>query len=85
MMMGHGMSMLLITSAVGYWVLTQSQKEKNNVKKIGQLLGFAIILISVLGAACKIYGAVQACKAGNCPMGISSCPFTGKSGPPMQK
>ena len=84
-MMGHGMSMLLITSAVGYWVLTQSQKEKNNIKKVGQLLGIAVIALSVLGAACKVYCLAQLCKSDQCPMGVS-CPFMGKAGPPpMQK
>lgn len=80
MMVGHGMTALMISSAVGYWVLTQSEKEKNRVKKLGQLLGLGIILISVFGIACKVYYGAKACQA----MGGGSmmCPFTGKSAPP---
>ena len=80
----HGLIGYLIASGVGYWVLTQSQKEKNNIKKVGQLLGIAIIALSVVGAACKVYCLAQMCKTGNCAMGVS-CPFTGKAAPPMQK
>lgn len=79
-MMGHSVAALLVAAAAGYWVLTQSEKEKNRVKKLGQLLGFGIILISVLSAVCKIYYQISNCPSG--PMGGMMCPFTGKSAPP---
>ena len=82
MMMGHGVSVLLITSAIGYWVLTQAHKEKGNLRKLGQILGLLIIAASVAGAACKIACAVQACNAsGGYGAGKMACPFTGRSAP----
>lgn len=81
MMIGHGMAGLMISSAVGYWVLTQSEKEKNRMRKLGQYLGFGIILISVFGIACKVYYGVKACQAMG---GGMMCPFPGKSAPPAK-
>lgn len=74
----YGVSSLLISAAAGYWVLTQASGEKGRVKKLGQLLGLAIIAVSVLGAGCKLYylGKIS----GFCPSG-AACPFV-KSAPP---
>jgi len=77
MMIGHGVSVLLITSAVGYWVLTTSEKEKGQVKKVGRLLALIIILVSLVGVACRAISFARA--KGYCPAGTMSCPFTGKS------
>jgi len=76
MMMGHGMSVLLVTSAVGYWTLTAAGKEKGRVKTLGQYLGLLIIVLSLASAACKISYAVKACQMGGGMYG--NCPFTGK-------
>ena len=82
MMMGHGMSVLLVTSAVGYWTLTAAGREKGRVKTLGQYLGLIIVVLSLASAACKVYCMVT---SSSCPMvgGMSrgmgkSCPFTGK-------
>lgn len=89
-MMGHGVSLLLISAAVGYWVVTKAQAEKGGTRKLGIYLGAAIIVVSVLGAACKIYCAVSICSVASmaCPMGGGygmkkklSCPMTMKSMP----
>ena len=72
----HGVSSLLITSAVGYWVVTQAQKEKGQVKKLGLLLGIIIVLVSLVGVGCKIYSL-----ATGCPMSKITCPYMGKMGP----
>ena len=83
MMIGHGMSILLVTSAVGYWTLTSAGREKGRVKTLGQYLGFLIIVLSLASAACKTYCAVT---GSPCPpfgkMG-KGCPFTGQSMPPQ--
>ena len=71
----HGVSDLLITAAVGYWVVTQAQKEKGQIKKLGQLLGIIIVFISLVGAGCRIY-----CFAKSSPIGKMACPYTGKMG-----
>ena len=79
--MGHSVVGLLISAAAGYWVLTQSEKEKGRVKKMGQLLGLAIIAVSVAGTVCKIYYLTTSSKGAFCPPG-PLCPFTGKSSAP---
>lgn len=76
----HGINGLLLSAAAGYWVYTQAEKEKNRVRKLGQLLGLAIIAISVVGAGCKIYYRITGKAAGK-----FFCPFTGKSAPPAQR
>lgn len=72
-MMGHGMGILLITSAVGYWTLTSAGREKGRVKTLGQYLGLLIIVLSLAAAACKTYYTFQAYKTGAfgkaCPWG----------------
>lgn len=79
MMMGHGMSVLLVTSAVGYWTLTSAGREKGRVKTLGQYLGLLIIVLSLAAGACRAYYMVKACQAGK--MGgygaAKNCPFTG--------
>lgn len=91
-MMAHGISVLLIATAVGYWTLTNANKEKGRVKKLGQFLGLLIIVISLLGTFCKIACAVKACQMGKgaaCGTmlgggmgGGKACPFGSKSGAP---
>ena len=80
MMMGHGISVLLVTSAVGYWTLTAAGKEKGRVKTLGQYLGLLIIVLSLFGAASKIYCAVQACHASGGYLSGKGCPWGGKMG-----
>ncbi len=74
-MMEHGISVLLVTSAVGYWTLTAAGKEKGRVKTLGQYLGLLIIVLSLASAACKVAYAVKACQMGGGMYG--KCPFTG--------
>lgn len=76
-MMGtHGVGLLLISAAAGYWVLTQAAGQKNQMKKIGNFVGLIIIVVSLLGTACKIYYQVT----GATGKGYL-CPFTGKAAP----
>ncbi len=71
--MVHSIGILMISAAAGYWVLTLAAKEKGRVKMLGKVLGLVIILVSVLGSACKI------CYFMNCSRGMKgACPFTGK-------
>ena len=83
-MMGHSISVPLISAAVGYWVLTAAEKEKNRIKKLGHWLGLLIIVVSLGSAACKIVCFAKACKMGG-GYGMA-CPFTGKpmGGSPAQ-
>ena len=79
-MMGHGISVLLITSAVGYWTLTSAGREKGRIKTLGQYLGFLIIVLSVAASACKLYCAFSgaACPPFMGKMGGKVCPMTGQ-------
>ena len=79
-MMSHGVALLLLSSAVGYWVLERSSSQKKDLKTIGQVVGTLIIAISFLGVACKIYG--LATGKVYCPPGMA-CPFTPRQ--PMGK
>ena len=55
-MMSSGIALLLISAAVGYWVIERANlHQKKNLKLIGQIVGAAIIVVSFLGVACKIY------------------------------
>ncbi len=75
----YGISSLLIAAAAGYWVLAQSGSQKGRVKQLGQFLGLLIIVVSVVGAGCKLYYQWNG-KA--CPMGRGGwkamCPMAGK-------
>lgn len=66
-MMMQGVSVLLLTSAAGYWVLTASGREKGRIKMLGQVLGLLIVVLSVAGTACKLY----------CTFTGTSCPMLG--------
>ena len=72
-MMSHGVALLLLSSAVGYWVLERSSSQKKEVKTVGQIVGTLIIVVSLLGVACKIYG--LATGKAYCPPGMKKvCP-----------
>ena len=77
--MMHGMAALLLTTVAGYWVLERSQAHKGNLKKVGELLGVAIILLSLLGVIGAIWCPAKPGMGGRGGL----CPFSfGKSYPP---
>lgn len=79
MMTGSSVAPLLISAAAGYWVVTLSEHQKGGVRKLGQYLGVAIIVASVLGAACKIYCAAACYQQSMCPMPVmkgAACPMS---------
>ncbi|HUO58305.1 MAG TPA: hypothetical protein VMV05_09020 [bacterium] len=75
-MVTHRIVAYLISLAVGYWVLTLADKEKNNTKKIGQVIGWIIIVVSLIGPLC-LAGSALRChsnpaecySSANCPWG----------------
>ena len=79
-MMSHGAALLLLSAAAGYWVLERASTQKKDLKTIGQIVGTLIIVISLLGVACKVYG--LATGKAYCPPGMA-CPFTPRQ--PMGK
>ena len=77
--MVHGASMLLLTMAAGYLVLERSAAQKKSLKSVGQVVGWVIILTSLVGLTCK----AMSCGGGRmghmCPTSKAGmCPFTGK-------
>ncbi len=50
----QGAGLLLISAAVGYFVLERAEKHKGGLKRTGQLLGWVIMLVSLVGVACRV-------------------------------
>ena len=76
--MEHGVGVLLLAAIGGYWVLERAAQHKGNLKRIGQLVGVAIIIISFLGVACRVWYAAT-CTPGMMGKG-GWCPFSSKMG-----
>ena len=78
--MTYGVGILLLTAIGGYWVLERASAHKGNLKRIWQLVGVAIIIISFIGVACRIW------YAATCPTGATGkgwfCPFASKGAVP---
>jgi len=66
--MSHGTGFLLLSAAVGYWVLERASTHKGQLKHIGFFVGSFLIIVSVLGVLCYVWCA-SAGKLGYCPMG----------------
>ena len=73
--MVYGTGILLLTAVAGYWVLERSSAHKGNLKRVGQALGWIVIVASLLGVACRVY----ALATGKVYCPPDSCPFTQKS------
>ncbi len=72
--MSH-VAMYLATLAVGYWVLTLAESQKNLTKQIGKIIAWVIIAVSVMGPLCiagsrmKCYSDPSKCASmSDCPM-----------------
>lgn len=69
--MMHGMGVLLLSAVAGYWVLERASMHKGNLKRIGLVLGTAIIVLGLLGYACLL-----GCPGKGGMMKGGMCPFT---------
>ena len=75
--MGYGGGILLLAAVAGYWVLERAQTHKGTLKQVGQLLGWVIIVTSLIGMACRVWALAT---------GKAYCPAKkGWSYPYMQK
>ncbi len=71
--MGHSTGLLLLTAVAGYWLLERaSYQKKGDLRRVGKVVGWFIIVVSVVGVACKVW-----CVAAS-SMGM--CSFPGKKG-----
>ena len=72
----HGdAGMLLVSAAAGYWVLERAQAQKKGLKRAGRVIGWAIVLVSLIGVACRIW-TIAMCQTGASGMGL--CPLQPK-------
>lgn len=79
----------LFSAAVGYWVLTLAGKEKNFNKKVGCVVGWTIMTVSLVGLLCitanRIFcrGYSSCCISDKCTWGtghgMRNCPDMTKS------
>lgn len=75
--MTYGVGVLLLAAIGGYWVLERASSHKGNLKRIGQLVGVAVIVISFVGIACRVWYAAT-CMPGMTGKG-GWCPFSPKA------
>ncbi len=74
-----GGGLLLLSAVAGYWVLERSSGHKGNLKSVGQVVGWVVVVVSLIGVACRVSYAVTG--KGWCAdkgKGGHFCPFTGK-------
>lgn len=57
-MLTHRIVAYLITLAVGYWILTKAENEKDFTKIIGKVIAWIIIVVSLLGPVCAVTSSV---------------------------
>lgn len=75
MLMG-GSAGLLLSAVAGYWVLERADRHKGRLRTLGQALGGVILVVSLVGLACRVWcvsqGAGGWCgmkaKGGMCPL-----------------
>lgn len=80
--MVHGVGLLLLSAAGGYWVLERSEQHKGGLRRAGRLVSAFIIAVSVVGTLCKLasagYDAPGWCpkhgfgKSGLCPFSVGA-------------
>ncbi|MBI3321852.1 MAG: hypothetical protein HYZ91_06260 [Candidatus Omnitrophica bacterium] len=75
----HSTGGLLLAAIGGYWVIERAEAHKGYLRKLGRVLGGAIIILSLLSLACRAWWAVS-CKPGFMGKG-GYCPFSMKSTP----
>ncbi len=84
--MSYGVGPLLLAAVAGYWVLERAETHKGRLRKIGQLLGGLIILVSLVGVVCRVW-CLAMCPTGYGPMGKAGkgwfCPYNRQTSPPQ--
>jgi hypothetical protein len=82
MLCGGGSGLLLLAAVAGYWVLERAERHKGLLKRVGQWVGGAIIVVSLVGVGCRVFCAAT-CPPGAMGMGAKGfCPFGFKAMPP---
>ena len=73
----YGAGILLLAAIGGYWVLERAQGHRGNLKRIGQLVGGVVIIVSLLGVSCKVYGLATGKSYSKCSKRYY-CPYAAK-------
>ena len=77
--MVQGAGVLLLSAVAGYWALERSASHKGNLKNVGQLVGWVVIVVSLAGVACRVLS-VATGGGKFCPLkGSTMCPFSSKN------
>jgi len=89
--MGHGgcatgcghlaLVLMAAMAALGYWVLHQSSKDSGSVRRAGQVAGWVLLVVGLLGVLCgaagharKMGGAMKLCHVADAPAGAMQMP-----------
>ncbi len=73
-MVTHKIVAYLFTLALGYWVLTHAEKQAGLTQKIGKVIGWIILIVSLCGPLCMLGSHMMGCcKMDHC-CSMSSCP-----------
>ncbi len=75
--MTHKIVAYLFTLALGYWVLTLADKQTGFTQKLGKVVGWIILIVSLSGPLCMLGSCLAGhCMMGShCSMGMSNCPM----------
>ena len=80
-MMSGGSGLLLLSMIGGYWMLERAETHKGELRRIGRLLGGAIIIASLLGLVFRCWAACRWTRAHG---GAGhACPFMSKPETPL--
>ena len=82
--MTQSVGVLLFAAIGGYWVLERAERQKGKLKRVGQFLGWLIIVVSLVGTACRVWY-LATCTRGSSGKGWY-CPYFPKkpSTPPSE-
>ncbi len=70
---GQGSAFLLAAAAIGFLVLERADKHKGQLRGVGLLVGWLIILAGFAGVACNLW-CFSSCKRGGM-LGKGMCPM----------
>jgi|GEM_PF-3587313 len=75
-MVTHKIVAYLITLALGYWVLTLADKQTGLTQKMGKVIGWIILIVSLSGPLCML----GSCMSGHCGKMDHCCSMSSMSG-----
>jgi hypothetical protein len=80
-MITHKIVAYLFTLALGYWVLTLADKQVGLTQKIGKVIGWIILIVSLCGPLCML----GSCLSGHCGSMDHCCSMSSMPGCQMEQ